>query len=106
MNPDELLTGAEVFSLFISVVSIALSIYALYALKSVNDLIDGEYNDPPERSPRMVALGLVWKRDHTGEWYKVCDLCDGNCGQCGITGDVGNRPFNFEKMVKKATGGK
>jgi hypothetical protein len=103
MSPDDVVTGVRVFSLIVSVVSIVLAVYALWALREVSRDIEGERQDPPKVSTRMKALGLVWKQDHTGEWYVVCGFCGGNCGQCGVTGTVGNHPASMDEMVKNVT---
>jgi len=56
--------------------------------------------DPPQVSAAMKAKGLIWIQDHTGEWYKACAFCGGNCGQCGVTGEVGNHPADMSIMAR------
>lgn len=38
----------------------------------------------------MRRNGLKYARVRGGGWAAVCDYCGANCGQCGITGMVGN----------------
>jgi hypothetical protein len=55
----------------------------------------------PEVTDDMRRSGITWAKTSTGDFIEVCDFCGGNCGQCGITGRVGNIPFNFERIVKQ-----
>ena len=59
----------------------------------------------PKRTPEMVQASLVWAlfSDEKGErfvWREICAFCGGNCGQCGITGRVGNVPFSMQRMIE------
>lgn len=45
------------------------------------------------------AAGLMWVLSTDREWMEVCDFCHGNCGQCGITGRVGNVPASLQAIV-------
>lgn len=54
---------------------------------------------PPEITPEMKHLGLMWAYSTDGHWIEVCDFCGGNCGQCGLTSRIGNVPFNFNRIV-------
>jgi hypothetical protein len=53
---------------------------------------------PKPVDDRQAGLKWVWSDP---AWIEVCDFCGGNCGQCGITGRVGNVPFNIEQMAAK-----
>ncbi len=52
----------------------------------------------------MKQAGLTWAlvtyEDGSKEWGEVCDFCHGNCGQCGITGRVGNIAADLGAIVK------
>lgn len=65
----------------------------------------------PPISTEMQRLGLTWAYitdpngpASNGRWIEVCDFCGGNCGQCGMTGRIGNIPFDMERMIKKTLG--
>lgn len=45
--------------------------------------------------------GLVLKNGRP-----VCDFCGGNCGQCGMTGIIGNVPASMQTMVNSLYGRK
>lgn len=59
----------------------------------------GDPLDRNDRAPDIVPpSGYMWRR--LGEvWRMVCDTCGGNCGQCGITGKIGNAPVDLEHMI-------
>ena len=60
----------------------------------------------PKVTQSMKAKGLTWafciNKDGSTSWREVCNFCGGNCGQCGITGRIGNVPFNFNRIVKNS----
>lgn len=58
----------------------------------------GAYSVWRPKDDKLKGLMWVWS-DEEG-WYEVCDFCHGNCGQCGITGRVGNRPYSLDAIVK------
>lgn len=58
----------------------------------------------PALTEEMRKAGLMWAKVG-GEWREVCNFCGGNCGQCGITGRIGNVPFSLERMISKVEAG-
>jgi hypothetical protein len=65
----------------------------------------GAYSEwRPKQTEWMKARGTVWAwfGGSNPTWRPVCDFCGGNCGQCGLTGDVGNVPFNFQRIVNNS----
>lgn len=62
--------------------------------------------DPLDRNDRPPQLqppqGYMWRRIND-VWRMVCDTCGGNCGQCGITGRIGNVQLDMDHLIK-ATG--
>lgn len=55
---------------------------------------------PPAVTDDMKSRGLTWAFID-GNWAQVCDFCGGNCGQCGLTGRIGNVAPNMQRMVDK-----
>lgn len=69
----------------------------------VKDVIARAKRPPMPAIPHdhvTVGLKWIWRVD---KWIEVCDTCGGNCGQCGITGRVGNPGFSLDEVIK--TGG-
>lgn len=59
----------------------------------------------PAITLEMQLKGLEWKL-HEGQWRPVCGTCKGNCGQCGLTGIIGNDvQASMEALAKNLTGG-
>lgn len=54
----------------------------------------------PYRTTQMKDKGVDWV-NYAGGWYMVCDICVGNCGQCGLTGYVDNVPFDMQRLANK-----
>ena len=53
----------------------------------------------PQVTDEMRRLGLVWKQVDD-EFIQVCYTCGGNCGQCGITGRIGNVPPSLDRIIE------
>ena len=61
-------------------------------------LRDKENKKHPEVTDEMRHNGFIWAL-FEGEWREVCEFCHGNCGQCGITGRVGNIPASMQAII-------
>lgn len=55
----------------------------------------------PEVTQEMKNRGTTWRKLEDA-WVEVCDFCGGNCGQCGLTGRLGNIPASFERIVNNS----
>ena len=57
----------------------------------------------PELTLEMMNRGTTWAlityANGRKEWREVCDFCHGNCGQCGLTGRIGNIPASMQAMI-------
>lgn len=54
----------------------------------------------PPKPVDDVQAGLKWVWMGEDGWREVCSFCGGNCGQCGITGRVGNVPASLNEIIK------
>jgi hypothetical protein len=64
----------------------------------------GQYSSwRPKRTEQMKRLEVVWAlatmKDGSKIWIWICDICGGNCGQCGMTSIVGNVGFSMQRIV-------
>jgi hypothetical protein len=51
---------------------------------------------PPPLTDEMKHNDLVWR----AIWVKACATCGGNCGQCGLTGKLGNVPADMDNLIR------
>ena len=62
--------------------------------KTIGDPLDRNDSRPSFRA----ADGFVWRKVEK-VWRQVCDTCGGNCGQCGITGRIGNIAPSMDYLI-------
>lgn len=55
---------------------------------------------PPALTAQMKSLGFHWVKTDDG-WHEACDMCGGNCGQCGTSLGRG-LPVSLSQVVKSS----